>query len=56
MGHSTKLTKKEKRNGRRKLLIPSKDIQAKMHPISLDMFTGIVQKAIPPPPSPDSAK
>jgi hypothetical protein len=56
MKRSSKLTKKEKRAGKRKLLIPSKEIQEKMHPISLEMFTGIVQKAIPPTPSPDSAK
>ena len=44
----SKLTKKEKKNGKRKLLIPSKEIQEKMEPISLEMFTALVQKAIPP--------
>jgi hypothetical protein len=56
MRRSPKLTKKEKRNGKRKLLIPSKEIQEKVQPISLEMFTGIVQKAIPPSPQPDPAE
>ena len=45
----------EKRNGKRKLLIPSKEIQEKMHPITRDEFTRLVKKAIPPSPQPEKA-
>ncbi len=55
MAQSTKLTPEEKQNGKRKLLIPSKEIQEKMEPISLEMFTGIVRKTIPPSSPPDLA-
>jgi hypothetical protein len=36
MGQSTKLTDKEKQNGKRKLLIPSADIQELMEPLMLE--------------------
>jgi hypothetical protein len=44
MSRSTKLTKKGKRNGKRKLLNPSKEIQEKMKPITLDSFEGLLKK------------
>jgi hypothetical protein len=53
MSKPRKLTKKEKRNGKRKLLIPSEEIQELMYPITLEDFEGAVRKAIPPSPSPD---
>ena len=56
MSPSAKLTAEEKQNGKRKLLIPSKEIQEKMEPISLEMFKGLVRKAIPPSPQSDSAE
>jgi hypothetical protein len=56
MKRSAKLTKKEKRNGKRKLLIPSKDIQELMQPVSVEMFEDAVKRAIPPSPQPDPAE
>ena len=53
MPQSTKLTDKEKQNGKRKLLIPSEDIQELMQPITLEEFTELVEKTIPPSRSPD---
>ena len=55
MTQSSKLTDEEKQNGKRKLLIPSEDIQKKMRPISLKEFTTLVKKTIPPSQQPDSA-
>jgi hypothetical protein len=55
MAGSTKLTKKEKRAGKRKLLVPSKDIQEIMQPISFEDFERAVLRAIPPSPQPDLA-
>lgn len=52
MSQSTKLTDKEKQNGKRKLLIPSKDIQELMETITLEDFTDLVKKTIPPSQSP----
>jgi hypothetical protein len=57
MSPSPKLTDAEKQNGQRAVLIPSSEIQEMMKPISLDEFTGVVHKAIPPsPPDPTEAK
>jgi hypothetical protein len=56
MKQSGKLTKKQKRAGKRKLLIPSKEIQELMQPITLGDFEGAVRKAIPPSPPPDPAE
>jgi hypothetical protein len=53
MRRSSKLTKKEKQNGKRKLLIPSKEIRELMHPITHEDFEGAVQRAIPPASQPD---
>ena len=53
MSSSTKLTDEEKQNGKRKLLIPSKEIQELMHPITRKEFACLVKKAIPPSPQPD---
>ena len=52
MAQSTKLTDEEKQNGKRKLLIPSEEIQELMEPITLEEFNGLVRKAIPPSPPP----
>lgn len=52
MPQSTKLTDEEKQNGKRKLLIPSEDIQELMEPITLEEFTDLVAKTIPPSQSP----
>jgi len=54
MPQSTKLTDEEKQNGKRKLLIPSEDIQELMEPITEEEFTALVKKTIPPSPQPDS--
>jgi hypothetical protein len=51
----TKLTDEEKQNGKRKLLIPSQEIQELMQPITLEEFTSVVKKAIPPSPPPERA-
>jgi hypothetical protein len=55
MSRSTKLTEEEKQNGKRKFLTPLPQTLAKteMHPVSLEMFTKIVKKAIPPSPRPE---
>jgi hypothetical protein len=50
MPQSTKLTEEEKQNGKRKLLIPSKEIQELMEPISGEEFGALVRRAIPPSP------
>lgn len=52
MTKSTKLTDDEKQNGKRKLLIPSQDIQELMEPLTLEDFTDLVAKTIPPSQSP----
>ncbi len=48
MSLSPKLTAEEKQNGKRKRLIPSAEIQEMMEPITLEDFTDLVKKAIPP--------
>lgn len=53
MSQSTKLTDEEKQNGKRKLLIPSEEIQELMEPLTLEEFTDLVAKTIPPSQSPD---
>lgn len=53
MPQSTKLTDEEKQNGKRKLLIPSKEIQELMEPITEEEFATLVDKAIVPSPQPD---
>jgi hypothetical protein len=50
MSPSAKLTEEEKQNGKRKLLIPSKEIQELMEPITYEEFESVVKKAIPPSP------
>jgi ribosomal protein L19E len=55
MSPSAKLTAKERQNGKRKVLIPSKEIRDMMQPISREDFAGLVKKAIPPSPQPDQA-
>lgn len=56
MPQSTKLTDEEKLNGKRKLLIPSQDIQELMEPITEEEFAALVKKTIPPSPQPDSER
>jgi ribosomal protein L19E len=56
MSSSSKLTDEEKQNGKRKLLISSKEIQEKMQPITREDFARLVKRAIPPSPQPDPAK
>jgi hypothetical protein len=56
MRRSSKLTDEEKQNGKRKLLIPSKEIQEQMQPITREDFARLVKKAIPLSPQPDPAK
>jgi hypothetical protein len=53
MPQSTKLTDEEKQNGKRKLLIPSKEIQELMNPITQEEFAALVDKATLPSPQPD---
>jgi ribosomal protein L19E len=55
MSPSAKLTAKEKQNGKRKLLIPSKEIQELMQPVTHEDFERLVKKSIPPSPQPDRA-
>ena len=47
MQTSTKLTEEEKQNGKRKLLIPSADIQELMEPLDLEDFADLVKRTIP---------
>jgi tmRNA-binding protein len=54
MSDASKLTEEEKQNGRRKLLIPSKEIQALMEPISEEDFAALIDRATLPSPQPDS--
>jgi hypothetical protein len=54
MSKSQKLTDEEKQNGKRKLLIPSKEIQEIMEPITEEEFGLLVDRAISPSPQPDS--
>jgi hypothetical protein len=56
MSPSAKLTDEEKQNGKRAVLIPSADIQEKMHPVTREDFTRLVKRTIPPSPQPDPAK
>lgn len=44
---SSALTKEEKQNGKRKVLIPSQEIQDLMQPITEEDFAAVVGKAIP---------
>ena len=53
MPRSTGLTEEEKQNGKRKVLIPSKEIQDLMEPITLEDFAALVDKAKLPDPQPD---
>jgi hypothetical protein len=53
MSPSPKLTDEEKQNGKRAVLIPSPDIQEKMHPVTREDFVRLVKRAIPPSPQPD---
>ena len=55
MSERSKLTLEEKQNGKRKLLIPSEEIQELMQPITEDEFALLVKKAIPPSPQLDRA-
>ncbi len=56
MARPSKLTKRQKNSGKRKLLIPSKETQEKMQPITFDDFAGLLGKAIPPSPQPAPAE
>lgn len=56
MSPSPKLTEEEKKNGKRKFLNPSKEIQELMHPIAKEDFARLVKRAIPPSQRPDPAK
>ncbi len=55
MNQSSKLTEEEKRNGKRKFLIPSQEIQNMMEPTTEEEFASLVKRAIPPSPQPDQA-
>jgi hypothetical protein len=55
MSPSSKLTETEKQNGKRKLLIPSEEIQELMQPITDEDFSRLVKKVIPPSPQSDQA-
>ncbi len=55
MSPSPKLTEEEKQNGKRKVLIPSQEIQDLMQPITHDEFRRLVKKTIPPSPQPVQA-
>jgi hypothetical protein len=53
MPHSTDLTDREKPNGKRKLLIPSEEIQELMEPLTIEGFDDLIARTIPPSRSPD---
>jgi len=55
MSRSTKLTEEEKQNGKRKFLTPLPKTleETEFYPVTLEQFTRIVKKAIPPSPQPD---
>ena len=57
MPRSTSLTEEEKKNGKRKFLTPLPDTlaESEMYPVSLEDFTRLVKKAIPPSPEPAQA-
>jgi hypothetical protein len=55
MPRSTKLTDEEKQNGKRRLSVPSKEIQELMETITREQFASLVKKAIPPSPQPETA-
>ena len=55
MSPTNKLTPEEKQNGKRRLLIPSKEIQELMEPITHEEFASLIKKAIPPSPQPETA-
>lgn len=54
MSPSAKLTHEEKQNGKRAILIPSKEIQELMEPITIESFTTLVKRTIPPAPQPQT--
>ncbi len=54
MSKSWQLTDEEKQNGKRKLLIPSKEIQELMEPITEQEFAALVDRATVPCLQPDS--
>jgi hypothetical protein len=59
MSKRSQLTPEEKQNGKRTILtpLPSTLAQAKFQPTTLERFSAIVKKAIPPsPPRPKEAK
>jgi hypothetical protein len=51
---STKLSDEEKQNGKRKLLIPSEEIQELMEPLTEEEFAALVSRATVPSQQPDS--
>lgn len=51
----SQLTEQDKQNGKRKVLIPSQEIQDLMQPITREEFTALVKRAIPPSQEPDPA-
>lgn len=51
----SQLTEAEKQNGKRKVLIPSQEIQDLMQPITEDEFAALVRKTIPPSPQSDQS-
>jgi hypothetical protein len=54
MSRSTKLTEEEKENGKRKFLTPLPQTleETEFRPVTLEDFTRLVKKAIPPSPQP----
>jgi hypothetical protein len=54
MSRSTKLTEEEKQNGKRKFLTPLPQTleETEFYPVTLESFTKLVKKAIPPSPQP----
>ncbi|HEY1742975.1 MAG TPA: hypothetical protein VGG18_07395 [Granulicella sp.] len=55
MPRSIALAEEEKQNGKRKLLIPSKEIQEHMQPVTHEGFARLAKKTIPPSPQPETA-
>ena len=51
----SQLTEEEKQNGKRKLLVPSAEIQEHMKPITREDFTRLAKKAIPLSSQPETA-
>jgi hypothetical protein len=56
MSSTSKLSDAEKQNGKRTLLIPSKEIQEMMQPVDYEDFADLVKRTIPLSPQPETVE